>query len=39
MKSFILDSFNVVNKDFFYMEPMLIPIVPNTDQKALLLDI
>ena len=39
MKSFILNSFDIVNKDFFYMEPMLIPIVPNTDQKALQLDI
>ena len=31
MKSFILEIFDVINKDSFYMEPMLIPIVPNTD--------
>ena len=28
-----------MNADFFYLEPMLIPIVPNTEQKALQLDI
>ena len=33
------DSFNKMNKDFNYIEPMLIPVSPNTDPKVLQLDI
>ena len=38
-KKNILKAFDDMNADFFYLEPMLIPIVPNTEQKALQLDI
>ena len=38
-KKAILKAFDDMNADFFYLEPMLIPIVPNTEQKALQLDI
>ena len=38
-KKSILKAFDDMNADFFYLEPMLIPIVPNTEQKALQLDI
>ena len=38
-KKAILKPFDDMNADFFYLEPMLIPIVPNTEQKALQLDI
>jgi len=33
------NSFNEMNKDFYYIEPMLIPVSPNTDPKVLQLDI
>jgi len=33
-KKAILKAFDDMNADFFYLEPMLIPIVPNTEQKA-----
>jgi serine/threonine protein kinase len=39
IKDLLYDSFDKMNKDFYYIEPMLIPIVPNTDPKVLQLDI
>ena len=39
LKDMLYDSFDKMNKDFYYIEPMLIPIVPNTDPKVLQLDI
>jgi len=39
LKDLLYDSFDKMNKDFYYIEPMLIPIVPNTDPKVLQLDI
>ena len=39
LKDLLNDAFDKMNKDFYYIEPMLIPIVPNTDPKILQLDI
>lgn len=39
LKNMLLESFDEMNKDSFYVEPMLIPIIPNTDPKILQLDI
>ena len=39
MKNIFNEAFDRINKDFFYIEPMLIPIVPSTDQKFLQLEI
>ena len=39
MKNILNEAFDRINKDFFYIEPMLIPIVPSTDQKFLQLEI
>lgn len=39
LKTILNEAFEKMNKDSFYIEPMLIPIVPNTDQKILQLDI
>ena len=35
MRNVLNEAFDRINKDFFYIEPMLIPIVPSTDQKFL----
>lgn len=39
LKNILSEAFEKMNKDSFYIEPMLIPIVPNTDQKILQLEI
>ena len=39
LKDLLNDAFDKMNKNFYYIEPMLIPIVPNTDPKILQLDI
>ena len=39
LKEILYDSFNKMNKGFNYIDPMLIPVNPNTDQKVLQLNI
>ena len=39
LKDILNDSFNKMNKDFNYIDPMLIPVNPNTDPKVLQLNI
>jgi hypothetical protein len=35
MEKKIFDIFNKMNKESIYIEPMLLPIVPNTDERLL----
>jgi hypothetical protein len=39
LKEILYDSFNKMNKGFNYIDQMLIPVNPNTDQKVLQLNI
>ena len=39
MEAFLLSSFDKMNQDFFRVDPLLVPLVPATDQKILELEI
>ena len=39
MEAFLLSSFDKMNQDFFRVDPLLVPLVPVTDQKILELEI
>lgn len=39
MEEFLLNSFEKMNKDFFRFDPLLIPLIPVTNQKILELEL
>lgn len=39
MEAFLINSFDKMNQDFFRVDPLLVPLVPVTDQKILELEI